>query len=185
MFRLKVQQAWVLKRVLAAIINVGPTAFMEILPSGLLLRVTNMIHDVFIVLRMNAVGFHHYTCDRNYIINVNIREFSAIINSADDDDAISIFGEDPPNLLYFVFVNQNCDESRNASLPASEVDIEHWVGEEWAHEFRVCIRSEDFAHILEHSKLNNEASEHFLFIGGNILINEHGPLISPLIFNYN
>ncbi|GAB2271684.1 proliferating cell nuclear antigen [Dionaea muscipula] len=158
-FRFKVQQAWVLKRVLGAIACMGTTALMEILPSGILVRVTSLIHDVLALLRISATGFHYYSCDKSCFIHVNVHEFTTIINSAMDDEAISIFGDDPPNVVYFVFINQNCDESRNASMTASEASREHWPtdDDDSSHEFRVCIRSEDFAQILEQSKLNNEA----------------------------
>lgn len=106
MLKIKIQQGWVLKRVLAVVANMGPTALMEILPTGLLFRVTNPAQDVSTILGINTAAFHHYSCDEALVFEVNLQQFSSIINSATDDEDITICRSyDTPNLVSFVFVN--------------------------------------------------------------------------------
>ncbi|XP_056686332.1 uncharacterized protein [Spinacia oleracea] len=160
MLKIKIQQGWVLKRVLAVVANMGPTALMEILPTGLLFRVTNPAQDVSTILGINTAAFHHYSCDEALVFEVNLQQFSSIINSATDDEDITICRSyDTPNLVSFVFVNnQNNEDNRNIELEVAKVEKDHWsAGDELMHEFKVCIRCEDLAHIMEHSKVNKEA----------------------------
>lgn len=55
------------------------------------------------------------------------------------------------------------EDNRNIELEVAKVEKDHWsAGDELMHEFKVCIRCEDLAHIMEHSKVNKEASKKFL-----------------------
>lgn len=121
MFRIKIHKGWVLKRVLAAVANMGPTALMEILPTGLLFRVTNPAHDVSTILGINTPAFHHYSCSGAHILDLNLQQFSSIINSATDDEAITISrAYDSPNLVSFVFVNQSMFQVLSLFLSLSQ-----------------------------------------------------------------
>ncbi|KAJ8441534.1 hypothetical protein Cgig2_026335 [Carnegiea gigantea] len=173
MFGFKVRQGWVLKRVLAAVANMGPTALMEVLPTGLIFRVTNPAHDMSTILRLNTTAFQQFSCEGAHVLSLNLVRFSSIINSATDDENIAIcgFDESSPNVVSFVFVNQNSEDSRNVGIEVEQVELEHWsAGDEAIHEFKVCIKSEDFAHIMEYSKLNKEAI-HIIMMATMVTLN--------------
>lgn len=54
------------------------------------------------------------------------------------------------------------EDNRNIGIEVAEVEKDHWsASDESMHEFKVCIKCEDLARIMEHSKANKEVSKIF------------------------
>ncbi|GMH22487.1 hypothetical protein Nepgr_024330 [Nepenthes gracilis] len=107
MFLLKTQRGALLKGATAAIASIeGATSTIEFLPTAMLIRVLHPTQNIFAVLKTNAAGFYHYSCSRAYFVDLNIQDFFYILNSASDDDIVTISGHDPTTKILFKFENR-------------------------------------------------------------------------------
>jgi proliferating cell nuclear antigen len=125
MFEARLLQGSILKKLMDSITGLLTDANFDCSSSGITLQAMDSAHVSLVALFLRADGFHHYRCDRNISLGINLGSLSKILKCAGSEDIITLKAEDSAENVTFMFESPKQTRVSHFALKLMDIDSEH------------------------------------------------------------
>lgn len=126
MFEARLLQGGLLKKVLESVKDLVTDANFDCSPTGFSLQAMDSSHVSLVALMLEADGFEHYRCDRNFSMGMNLGNVSKMLKCANNEDVVTIkANDDSPDAVTFMFESKEQDKISDFEMKLMDIDGEH------------------------------------------------------------
>lgn len=148
MFSAKLQEGFILKKIVDAIKDVVGNINMEIGPNGLSFQAMDVTHIALVTLSLKSEGFTSYRCDKQFPIGIKLPQLHQILKCSDSGDSITLECEADPNTLKIVFENNKQEKKSVFNLNLVHFEQESLQIPETNYSSKVSLPSGQFTKMI-------------------------------------
>ncbi|KAF7985414.1 hypothetical protein HWV62_5123 [Athelia sp. TMB] len=149
MLEAKLDQAVVLKRLLDAIKELVTDANFECNEEAITLQAMDNSHVALVSVKLDAVGFKKYRCDRPMPLGVNLGSLTKVLKCAKDDDIITLKAGDDADVLNLTYEAKNSDRIAEYDMKLMDIDSDTLGIPDTDYDARVTMPASEFARIVK------------------------------------
>ena len=150
MFKAKLKEALVLKRIVESIKDFVTIVNVNILPTGIFIQSLDQIKISMVMLEMKSSRFEEYDVDFPLVLGINFNNLSTILKFASNEDSVTMIEFDNPDHLYISFENEERHETTTFNLNLYNIDSDNFNWEEIDDPTLELMPSSKFAQIILH-----------------------------------
>ena len=103
MFRAKIKEGILLKKIIDCIKELASEINLEVSLKGISLKLMDYSHVALANLFLSKEGFEEYQCDENMILGISLQNFSKVLRLVGNEDSLILSCEDESNKLKIKF----------------------------------------------------------------------------------
>ncbi|KZP03775.1 proliferating cell nuclear antigen [Athelia psychrophila] len=149
MLEAKLDQAIMLKRLLDAIKELVTDANFECTEEGINLQAMDNSHVALVSVKLDAVGFTKYRCDRPMPLGVNLGSLTKVLKCAKDDDVVTLKAGDDADVLNLTYEAKNSDRIAEYDMKLMDIDSDTLGIPDTDYDARVTLPAAEFARIVK------------------------------------
>lgn len=147
MFEARLNSALVLKRIVEAVKDMLKEGVLNCSNTGIKMRAMDNCHVSLLYLDLDADGFDHYRCDRDFVMGINFKTLAMVLKCADPDDSVSIEHNPDFDVVTFIFESKN-NKKEKYDIKLMNLDNEQLEAVDPPIECVVKMPSQQLAHIF-------------------------------------
>ncbi|EGN97665.1 hypothetical protein SERLA73DRAFT_184462 [Serpula lacrymans var. lacrymans S7.3] len=148
MLEARLQEAALLKRLLDSIKELVTDANFECNEEGINLQAMDNSHVALVAVKLDAVGFKRYRCDRPMPLGVNLNSLTKVLKCAKDDDICVIKATDDADVLNLVYEARNSDRIAEYDMKLMDIDSDNLGIPDTEYDARVTMPASEFSRIV-------------------------------------
>ena len=160
MFKAKLKEASVLKKIVESIKDFVTIVNIDILPTGIFIQSLDQIKVSLVMLEMKSSGFVEYDVDLPLVLGINFSNLSTIMKFASNEDSVTLIAYDNPDHLYITFENEERHETTTFNLNLFNIDSDNFNWGEIDDPTIVQMPSSKFAQIIIHFQSISDTGNH-------------------------
>ena len=148
MFKAKMQDVSVLKKIVEAIKDIVNIVNIDANPTGLSFQAMDLSHVALVSLNLKSDGFQDYRADKNIPLGIKLVNLHKILKCADNSDVLTLECDDDPQQLTIKFDSQSQDKTSKFCLNLMMQEDEQLQIPETVYSSRVTMPSGEFSRII-------------------------------------
>ncbi|EIW78058.1 proliferating cell nuclear antigen [Coniophora puteana RWD-64-598 SS2] len=148
MLEARLREAALLKRLLDSIKELVTDANFECNEEGISLQAMDNSHVALVSVKLDALGFQRYRCDRPIPLGVNLASLTKVLKCAKDDDICVVKCSDDADVLNLTYEARSSDRIAEYDLKLMDIDSDTLGIPDTEYDARVTMPASEFTRIV-------------------------------------
>jgi proliferating cell nuclear antigen len=148
MLEARLEAAGILKKLLDAIKELVTDANFECNEEGINLQAMDNSHVALVAVKLDAVGFKRFRCDRPMPLGVNLNSLTKVLKCAKDDDLCTLKATDDADVLNLMYEARNSDRIAEYDMKLMDIDSDTLGIPDTDYDASVTMSSSEFSRIV-------------------------------------
>ncbi|PIL34729.1 hypothetical protein GSI_03510 [Ganoderma sinense ZZ0214-1] len=157
MLEAKLSEAALLKRLLDAVKELVTDANFDCNEEGIQLQAMDNSHVALVAVKLEAVGFKRFRCDRPIPLGVNLTSLTKVLKCAKDDDICTLKAGDDADILSLTYEAKNSDRIAEYEMKLMDIDADQLGIPDTDYDASVTMPSAEFGRIVRDLSLLGES----------------------------